>query len=102
MVDQVDEEVDSAEVVTVDKCTPSEGVVELLKEMSELDGFAVRHDAVLSLNAGAGEHGLTLGGLGDKVGQGTRCSRRCTMGVWAAYPVSVDVDDQLVGGASVP
>jgi hypothetical protein len=43
--------------------------VELLKELRQPACFshAVGNDAILSLSAGAGDHNLMLGGLGDEV-----------------------------------
>jgi hypothetical protein len=61
VLDWVDKEVDGTDVDAIDKYTPGERVVELLKELSELAGFshAIRKSVVLSLGAGVGDHGLT-------------------------------------------
>jgi hypothetical protein len=62
MLHKVDGEVDHTDVVAVDEGGALEGVVELLKKLTELRGLghAVGHNAVLGLSAGAGYDELLL------------------------------------------
>jgi hypothetical protein len=55
-------EVDHANVVEVDQCGASEGGVELLEQLTEPGrlGHTVGHNAILGLNAGARDDGLSL------------------------------------------
>jgi hypothetical protein len=63
-------EVDDTDVVAVDEVGALKGAVELVEELAHPGGHchAVGHRAVLSLSAGAGDDGLTLGSPGDEVG----------------------------------
>lgn len=64
LLDHVDWEVDIADVVTVDGCTPCEWVVELLKKLMDLGclNHTISIDAILLVGTRAGGHGLRLGG----------------------------------------
>jgi hypothetical protein len=91
-------EVDGADIVAVDKGGALKGAVELVEELAHPRclGHAVSHNAVLGLNAGAGDDGLALGGPRDEVGAqeygiaGGRASR-----VGAASLVGVGVDHKV-------
>jgi hypothetical protein len=69
VLDQVDGEADNVDVIAVDEGSPCEWAVELLKELLEPAHLrhAIGYNAILILSIGSGDHGLTLGGLGDEV-----------------------------------
>lgn len=69
VLDRVDREVDGTDVVVVDKCTPGEGAVKLLEELVQPArlSHSISNNPILSLSTRAGDHGLTLGGIGDEV-----------------------------------
>jgi nucleoside-triphosphatase THEP1 len=63
-------EVDCADVVVVDEGGMSEGVMELMKKLTELGSFnhAICDSVILNLNAGVGDNAWSLQGQGDEVG----------------------------------
>jgi hypothetical protein len=69
VLNEVDGEVDGADVVAVDESALRQRSMELLKEPPEPTSFsyAVGHVAILSLGARAGDDVLALGGPGDKI-----------------------------------
>jgi hypothetical protein len=69
VLDRVDGEIDVADIVVVDNRAPSEEAVKLLEELAQLAHLShpISDNPVLSLNTGARDHGLTLGGPRDGV-----------------------------------
>jgi hypothetical protein len=68
-LDRIDGEVAYADVVAVDKHTPSEGVVKLLEDLAQPAHLShpISNNPILSLSTGTGDHRLMLGGPRDKV-----------------------------------
>jgi hypothetical protein len=64
MLDGFAEEIDCVDVVVVDEASPQQGVVQLLKKLTE--PACLHHDMVLCLST-TGDNILVLQGLEDKV-----------------------------------
>jgi hypothetical protein len=76
MLHEIGGEVDRADVV-VDEGVTLEGATKLLEKLAQLGGLchAVGHSAVLGLDAGARDDGLSLGDPGDEVDVDRRVCR---------------------------
>jgi hypothetical protein len=97
----VDGEVDSADVIAVDESALRQKSMELREELPEPTGFshAIGHGMILSLGTRAGDNVLTLGGLGDEVvTEEHNIARGGSTCIWATRLVRIRVDHQLRGG----
>ena len=104
MLDGVDGEIHSADVVTVDERALGERAVELRQELSEPGCLrhAVSNSPVLRLGTGARDNRLPLGRPGDQVAaQEDGVAGSGATSVRAASLVSVGVDHQLRCGRAV-
>jgi hypothetical protein len=98
MLHGISGEVDGTDVVTVDEGGTLEWAMDLVEELAHPGGLrhAVGHGAVHSLYVGAGDDGLSLGGLGDEVGaQEYGIARGGAVCVRSAGPICVSVDHEL-------
>jgi hypothetical protein len=98
VLNEVDEEIDGANIVAVDKTGPRQGAMQLHKQLSRPTRLchAIGHGAILRLNARTGDDVLTLRGLGDEVViQEHRIARSEPASVGTTGPVSISVDDKV-------
>jgi hypothetical protein len=94
-------EVDGADVVVVDESALQQRSMELLKELSEPTSFShvIGHNAILSLDARAGDDVLALGGSGNEViAEEHSVARGVPACIRATHPIRICVDHQLGGG----
>jgi hypothetical protein len=98
VLDRVGGEVDSADVVTVDKSALWQWSMELLEELSEPTSFShtVGHDTILSIDARMGDDVLGLEGPGDEiVTKEHNIAQGRSVCIRATRPVRIRIDRQL-------
>jgi hypothetical protein len=95
VLNEVDGEVDGADIVIVDESALWQWSMELLEELPEPTSFshAVGHDTILSLSAWSGKDVLALGGLGDElIVEEHNIARGGPVHIQATRPVRIRVD----------
>jgi hypothetical protein len=100
VLNEVGEEVDSADIIAVDKSALRQQSMELLEELPEPTGFshAIGNNVILNLRPRAGHDVLALGGTWDEV---VAEEHNITWGgpacIRTTHPICICVDHQLRG-----
>jgi hypothetical protein len=101
MLNRVDREVHSADVVAVDESAPRRRTLELMVQLAQPGGLshAVGDGTVLGFRAGPRDDRLSLGQPGHKVVTQEHCIAGCrATSVRTSSPVSVGIDDEVRAG----
>jgi hypothetical protein len=94
-------EVNSADVVAIDKASGGEGLMQLLQQLLQPRSYSntIGDSSIFGLGAGPGVHGLALGGPGDEAAAKEHSiAESGTPSVGTAGPISISVDDELRRG----